>query len=99
MINAEAMERIKELCKLYEQRWGKEVDLTIIPPGCTQDKLAVVLERIVDTGESVLVGWNKICKQSRSGRNRNQQISTNIFFSDLKEESLRAFTHLRAYRD
>ncbi len=62
MIDVEAIEKIKELSKLYEQRWGKEVDLMVIPPGCTQDKLAVVLERIVDTGESFLVGWNKIYK-------------------------------------
>lgn len=60
MMNELAMKRIEELSELYEQRWGKKVDFTIIPPGCTQEKLASILERIVDTGESVLTAWDKL---------------------------------------
>ena len=30
-----------------------------IPLEMTQEKLVVVLERIVETGESILVGWNQ----------------------------------------
>ena len=28
--------------------------------GVSQEKLVFILERIVDTGESILVGWDKI---------------------------------------
>ena len=45
--------------KQYEHNWGKEVVLDYIIPGMTQEKLIIVLEYIVETGESVLVGWNK----------------------------------------
>lgn len=60
MIDVEISKKIKELSLLYKQRWGKEPDYTIVPKGITQEILLKVLERIVDTGESVLVGWNKI---------------------------------------
>lgn len=63
MINEEAMQRIEELNKEYERRWGKPVDYLIKPAGLTQESLVIVLERIVDTGESILVGWNKIKKK------------------------------------
>ena len=60
MIDVEISKKIKELGLLHKQRWGKEPDYTIVPKGITQEILLKVLERIVDTGESVLVGWNKI---------------------------------------
>ncbi|MGN0700811.1 MAG: hypothetical protein ACI4J8_07420 [Oscillospiraceae bacterium] len=60
MIDVEISKKIKELSLLYKQRWGKEPDYTIVPKGITQEVLLKVLERIVDTGESILVGWNKI---------------------------------------
>ena len=63
MINEEAMQRIEKLNKEYERRWGKPVDYLIKPVGLTQESLVIVLERIVDTGESILVGWNKIKKK------------------------------------
>lgn len=63
MINEEAMQRIEELNKEYERRWGKPVDYLIKPASLTQESLVIVLERIVDTGESILVGWNKIKKK------------------------------------
>ena len=59
MINTDAMRRIEQLESEYEDKWGKKVDYLIIPQGITQEKLVAVLERIVDTGESILVGWNK----------------------------------------
>ena len=34
MIDERLMKRINELFELYKQRWGKEVDLMIIPPRC-----------------------------------------------------------------
>lgn len=59
MLNQENTERIANLMKQYEHNWGKEVVLDYIIPGVTQEKLIIVLEYIVETGESVLVGWNK----------------------------------------
>lgn len=59
MIDPEAMARIEELSQKYEYNWGKEVDYTGMPSGISQDRLAIILERIVETGESVLVGWEK----------------------------------------
>lgn len=60
MIDVEISKKIKELGLLHKQRWGKEPDYTIVPKGITQEILLKVLEKIVDTGESELVGWNKI---------------------------------------
>lgn len=60
MLNKEALEKIRILEQKYKETWGINVDYTIIPPGMTQDKLVEVLERIVDTGESIIVGFSKI---------------------------------------
>jgi len=54
------MPEIERLAALYEHRWGTPVDHTIRPAEFDQTKLVAVLERIVDTGESVLAGYNKI---------------------------------------
>ncbi len=58
MTNPDVLEQLDTLYALYKQRWGKDVDYTVLPKGITQDKLVDVLERIVDTGESV--GYNKL---------------------------------------
>ncbi len=60
MMNPDTLNRLNELCKLYKHRWGKEVDYTILPRSISQEKLVIILERIVDTGESILVGYNKV---------------------------------------
>ena len=60
MVNEEALEEIKKLSTIYEKTWGIPVDYTILPAGLSQEKLVAVLKRIVDTGESVLVGYSKI---------------------------------------
>lgn len=60
MLNPDTLEQLNSLCGLYKHRWGKEVDYTILPPSITQEKLLIILERIVNTGESILVGYNKI---------------------------------------
>ena len=67
MINKEALEKIKTLENEYNKNWGKSVDYTIIPQGVTQEKMVEILERIVNTGESILVGYEKIkmFKQAR----------------------------------
>ena len=60
MINKEALEKISILEQKYKETWGIDVDYTIIPPGITQEKLVDILERIIDTGESITVGFSKI---------------------------------------
>lgn len=51
---------IQQLEELYQYRWGKSVNYTIIPKGITQEKLIKTLKRAVDTGESILVAYSKI---------------------------------------
>ncbi len=60
MINREVLEKIRILEQKYKETWGINVDYTIISSGMTQEKLVDVLERIVDTGESVIVGFSNI---------------------------------------
>lgn len=60
MTNPDTLKKLDTLCALYKHRWGKDVDYTVLPRGITQENLADVLERIVDTGESILVGYNKL---------------------------------------
>lgn len=60
MINEKAMRQIEELSTLYEQRWGKSPDFMIRPPKCSQEMLVQILALIVDTGDSILIGWEKL---------------------------------------
>lgn len=60
MADQAVLEKIEELMQRYEYNWGKKVDLNCVPAGMTQEKLLSVLERIVETGESILSGWNKV---------------------------------------
>lgn len=60
MIDVDIMEEQIKLGKLYEIRWGKEIDFVGMPPVLTQHKLLLVMRFIVDTGDSVLVGYKKI---------------------------------------
>lgn len=60
MMSKEAIEKIRVLERNYKETWGINVDYTIIPSGMTQEKLVDVLERIVDTGESITVGFSNI---------------------------------------
>ena len=61
MIDQESLNKIEKLLEKYKFNWGREVDLNCMSSGITQEKFIVVLERIVETGESILVGWNKCC--------------------------------------
>ena len=62
MVNEETLKKIEQLGLQYERNWGKKVDYSILPPHITQDTMVLILERIVETGESILVGWNQIQK-------------------------------------
>lgn len=60
MFNPSTLEQLNKLCELYKHRWGKELDYTVLPRSISREKLLIILERIIDTGESILVGYNKI---------------------------------------
>lgn len=63
MINdGEYLQKVSKLCSLYYSRWGKEVDMLALPSGID---IVKTLERIVDTGESPIVGWQKINEKKR----------------------------------
>lgn len=64
MINEKALKRIRTAEQRYKENWGKDVDYTAIPTVISQEILADILERIMDTGESVIVGYNKIKDQN-----------------------------------
>lgn len=59
MIDQELIDIAEELMQKYEYNWGKKLETKSMPRGMTQEKFVVVMERIVETGESILVGWNK----------------------------------------
>lgn len=56
------LHQVSELCKQYYDRWGKEVDLFALPAGIN---IVETLERIIDTGESPIVGWAKINEEKK----------------------------------
>lgn len=68
MTDERIRERIEELEALYLRRWGKEPALVALPPQMTQERYVRVLEHIAETGESVLVGWQK-CFAKKQGNN------------------------------
>ena len=65
MVNEKALERIRVLEKKYKENWGKDVDYSILPKGITQEMLITILERITETGESILTGYEKLKSQSK----------------------------------
>ena len=60
MINIEVMQELHELSLLYEARWGKDVDYVGMPTTISEKRLLLILRYIVDTGDSVLVGAQKV---------------------------------------
>ena len=63
--DGEYLNEVTELCKLYYERCGKEVDFLALPAGIN---LVQTLERNDDTGESPIVGWAKINEKSKSNK-------------------------------
>ena len=72
MIDEESVKKAEELMRKYERNWGKKVDSNCVPWGMTQEDLVVVMERIVETGESVLVGFNKCFGGKETMKNRQE---------------------------
>ena len=60
MINTEVMKEITELCAKYEKRWNKPVDFVGLPATLYQERFLLIMRYIVDTGDSILVGYQKI---------------------------------------
>ncbi len=60
MINIEMLQEMNELCSLYKSRWNKDVDYIGMPSNMSQERLLLILRYIVDTGDSVLVGSQKV---------------------------------------
>ena len=58
------LKRLNELSELYQKRWGKAVDYVGKPGHLCMEDMVVILERIVDTGESILVGYEKTILES-----------------------------------
>lgn len=59
LVNVKAMQEIHKLSSLYEKNWGKEVDYVGMPILIDQENLLQVFRIIVETGDSVLVGFQK----------------------------------------
>lgn len=72
MIDEESVKKAEELMRKYERNWGKKVDSNCVPWGMTQEDLVVVMERIVETGKSVLVGFNKCFDGKEMTKNRQE---------------------------
>ncbi|MEG2189532.1 MAG: hypothetical protein RRY08_06830 [Christensenella sp.] len=60
MINIEVSNEISQLCDLYKETWHTDVLFMCIPTTLSQESLCLVMRRIVNTGESILVGFEKI---------------------------------------
>lgn len=59
-IDDSAIEKVNELCKKYQETYGKEIDFTIMPKGITQEKLAKCIELMVDDNLSLVVAYKKL---------------------------------------
>ena len=66
----EVLKRLDELCEIYQKRWGKAVDLVGCPGFLTQEMLVRILERTVDTGESIIVGFDHLLEAEDDRENR-----------------------------
>lgn len=62
-IDDSAVEKVNELCKKYQETYGKEIDFTIMPKGITQEKLEKCIELMIDDNLSLVVAYKKLyCK-------------------------------------
>lgn len=51
---------IEKLADQYYKTWNTYPDVSITPPGFSQEKLYECLKHMVETGDSLLVAYNKI---------------------------------------
>ena len=57
------LKKIEELCKMYKETWGKEVEYTIMPNGITQEKFVKCLELMIADNLSLIVAYTKLFKK------------------------------------
>lgn len=57
------IELIKMFEKDYENKWGKKVNYSIIPKGIVQEDMVPVLRIMIETGDSLLVAFEKFKKR------------------------------------
>ena len=62
MVNLEALAEMDKLMEEYREKWNQPIDMDLIPPYVTQEKACLILRQIVETGDSVLTGIEKIKK-------------------------------------
>lgn len=64
MQNSEVINEIDKLIKLYQDRWNTTIEFVdyLSVPNITQERLLIVLRLIVDSGDSLLVGYGKFQK-------------------------------------
>lgn len=82
----ERFDRIEELLNLYEYNWGQKLKYYSFPAGMTQETMILTLERIVETGESLLVGFNKIKEQKENKKFQELGIDPYEYDSKYTEE-------------
>lgn len=61
----ELKREIERLEDLYQINWEKNVDKAVIPENLTEETYIKVLKHIVDTGESVIVAYNKMFRKMK----------------------------------
>lgn len=63
------LDRIDELIELFSHKFNKRIDIlnlgNLRSKGIDQEKLILLLEEICNTGDSILVGYDKLKKQGR----------------------------------
>lgn len=63
------LDRIDELIELFSHKFNKRIDIlnlgNLRSKGIDQEKLIILLEEICNTGDSILVGYDKLKKQGR----------------------------------
>lgn len=64
MQNSEAINEIDKLIKLYQDKWNVTIGIIdyLSVPNITQEKLLIVLRMLVNSGDSLLVGYSKFRK-------------------------------------
>lgn len=62
-IDDSVVDRVNELCKKYQETYGKEIDFTIIPKGITQEKLEKCIRLMIDDNISLVVAYDRLYRK------------------------------------
>ena len=62
-IDDSAVGRVNELCKKYQETYGKEIDFTIIPKSITQEKLEKCIRLMIDDNISLVVAYDRLYRK------------------------------------